>query len=313
MIATAHAEVIELNSGAVIKGQIVEQTEDYIKVDTGVGVKVTYFVEEIKAISEDVGIEINEAVVSPVPLAPDTEKKKAIHSKPEASSPFAAKLPTSSSEDVPKAIKTRVQSTHPKIEKITSSQEDPEEKNVPEQADSTSDSYIISQIGSKTKEFTQTAGEYTKDIREKAGQYTGTLKDKFTETFPDLGSDSTKYFNMLKRFPDQKDAFLPFLYVNLLLYCLFCFPFMLLALKFRLNPLLAWIPIVQIFLFIKMANRSYASVFLLLIPIVNLFVIISMWFKILDLLQKPKFFGILMILPGINLITLWYLGLSKNK
>src|SRR3990167_5493623 len=45
---TAWAETIRLKSGLVIKGTIVERTADSIKVDTGLGIPVTYYLDEIE-------------------------------------------------------------------------------------------------------------------------------------------------------------------------------------------------------------------------------------------------------------------------
>ncbi len=46
----AFAETIELKSGKTITGEIVERTDKYIKVDTGTGRDITYFLDEIETI-----------------------------------------------------------------------------------------------------------------------------------------------------------------------------------------------------------------------------------------------------------------------
>jgi len=49
LIATvSYAETITLTSGKVIEGEIVERTDEFIKVDTGIGVITTYYLDEIK-------------------------------------------------------------------------------------------------------------------------------------------------------------------------------------------------------------------------------------------------------------------------
>jgi len=45
----ASAETITLTSGKVIEGQIVERTDEFIKVDTGVDVVTTYYLDEIQS------------------------------------------------------------------------------------------------------------------------------------------------------------------------------------------------------------------------------------------------------------------------
>ncbi|MBF0386131.1 MAG: hypothetical protein HQL27_09735 [Candidatus Omnitrophica bacterium] len=65
---SALAETITLKSGKVINGKIVKKSEDEIKVDMGVGVDITYSLDDIKSID---GKEI-----SPVMSTDDAEQKK---------------------------------------------------------------------------------------------------------------------------------------------------------------------------------------------------------------------------------------------
>lgn len=44
------AETIKLKSGKVVEGKIVEQTADYIKIDTGIGANLTYYKDDIEKI-----------------------------------------------------------------------------------------------------------------------------------------------------------------------------------------------------------------------------------------------------------------------
>lgn len=48
--ASAHAETIQLKSGKTITGKIIEQTDQMIKIDPGVGVGITYFRDDIENI-----------------------------------------------------------------------------------------------------------------------------------------------------------------------------------------------------------------------------------------------------------------------
>jgi len=47
----ASAETITLISGKVVEGQVVEKTDEFIKVDSGVGVTTTYYLDEIQGYS----------------------------------------------------------------------------------------------------------------------------------------------------------------------------------------------------------------------------------------------------------------------
>lgn len=46
--SNAFADVIRLKSGKIVEGIITDQTDEYIKVDTGVGIDVTYYLDEIE-------------------------------------------------------------------------------------------------------------------------------------------------------------------------------------------------------------------------------------------------------------------------
>lgn len=46
------AEIIKTKSGKIIEGKIVERTNEYIKADIGIGMPITYFLDEIESIKE---------------------------------------------------------------------------------------------------------------------------------------------------------------------------------------------------------------------------------------------------------------------
>ncbi len=52
--ALVFAETIQLKSGKTIEGKIVERTDKYIKVDIGIGMDITYFLDEIENTKEEV-------------------------------------------------------------------------------------------------------------------------------------------------------------------------------------------------------------------------------------------------------------------
>jgi len=61
LIATAsYAETITLTSGKVIEGEIVERTNELIKLDTGVGVITTYYLDEVDKVG------VNNSQVQPI-------------------------------------------------------------------------------------------------------------------------------------------------------------------------------------------------------------------------------------------------------
>lgn len=50
LILPSFAETIQLKSGKIIKGKITEKTDEYIKIDSGVGIPITYYLDKIEKI-----------------------------------------------------------------------------------------------------------------------------------------------------------------------------------------------------------------------------------------------------------------------
>jgi len=65
--SSVYAEMITLDSGKTIEGTIVERTDEYIEVDEGVGVNITYFMDEVVSIEESVAMKDSKG---PEPAAP---------------------------------------------------------------------------------------------------------------------------------------------------------------------------------------------------------------------------------------------------
>lgn len=62
--AISFAETIALESGNVVEGKIVDRNDDFIKVDTGAGIEITYYLDEIESIDGELLTPI-EPVVPP--------------------------------------------------------------------------------------------------------------------------------------------------------------------------------------------------------------------------------------------------------
>jgi len=77
------------------------------------------------------------------------------------------------------------------------------------------------------------------------------------------------------------------------------------------NGWLAWIPIANIYLICKIAEKPGWWLLLLLIPVVNIFISIIVWMEIAKACNKSDWLGILMIVPIVNLIVLGYLTFSE--
>lgn len=77
------------------------------------------------------------------------------------------------------------------------------------------------------------------------------------------------------------------------------------------NSWFAWIPVLNIYLLVKVAQKPGWWLILFLIPIVNIVIGIIVWMKISELLRKPSWLGILFIIPFLNFILIGYLAFSE--
>ena len=68
------------------------------------------------------------------------------------------------------------------------------------------------------------------------------------------------------------------------------------------NGWLAWIPIANIYLMCKVANKPGWWTILFFIPLVNIVIGIIIWMGIAEARNQPSWLGILMIIPIVNFI-----------
>ena len=78
------------------------------------------------------------------------------------------------------------------------------------------------------------------------------------------------------------------------------------------NGWLAWIPIANLFLLVKLAARSYWWVVLLIIPLVNIVVSAFVWRDIAKRRGHSPWWGLGMIIPIVNLIGPGYIAFSDK-
>ena len=77
------------------------------------------------------------------------------------------------------------------------------------------------------------------------------------------------------------------------------------------NGWMAWIPIANVFLMLQISGRPSWWFLLFLIPIVNLIVGMILWMDISEARQKPRWLGVLVLIPYGGLFFLGYLAFSK--
>lgn len=78
------------------------------------------------------------------------------------------------------------------------------------------------------------------------------------------------------------------------------------------NAWMAWIPLLNIYLLLKIGGKPGWWMILLFIPIVNIIIMIMMWMAVAERMKKPSWLGILMIVPIANLIVPGYLAFADG-
>jgi len=77
---------------------------------------------------------------------------------------------------------------------------------------------------------------------------------------------------------------------------------------------LAWIPLLNIYLFCKIAGHSGLWVLaILFVPILNIIVTVWFWIEIAVRRGKPEWYGILMIVPLVNLLMMGLIAFGNNE
>lgn len=73
----------------------------------------------------------------------------------------------------------------------------------------------------------------------------------------------------------------------------------------------AWLPILNVFLTLMIARKSFWWFILLLIPLANIVFTVIIWMEIAKMRNKPEWLGVLMMLPVVNLAIVGYLAFSS--
>ena len=97
----------------------------------------------------------------------------------------------------------------------------------------------------------------------------------------------------------------------IIVYVILFAPLFLIAKKTRGGPpVMAFIPFLNILLMTSIAEVSVLWAVGLFIPIVNLVATVVIWMGICTRCRKEPLLGLLMLVPGVNVLLIWYLALS---
>ena len=102
------------------------------------------------------------------------------------------------------------------------------------------------------------------------------------------------------------------LVISLAFYAYMAYALMVLADKTKTpNSWMAWVPLLNAFLMVKIAGKSYWWILLFIIPLVNIVCAVIVWMEIAKRRNKPSWVGVLIIVPLVNLIVPGYLAFSE--
>lgn len=77
------------------------------------------------------------------------------------------------------------------------------------------------------------------------------------------------------------------------------------------NPWMAWIPILQLWLLVELAELDWWYFFLFFIPIVNIFLFIYCWWRVFYQCDRAPILSILMLVPGVSVLLALYLAFTE--
>jgi len=97
--------------------------------------------------------------------------------------------------------------------------------------------------------------------------------------------------------------------VWIVIYAYFALAFMAIAKKTNTpNAWMAWVPILNLWLMIQVAQKEAWWIILFFVPIANIVAMIVVMMAVAERVGKPSWWGVLMIVPVANLIVPGYLA-----
>ncbi len=291
----AQAETIHLKSGLTIEGTIIERTEDSIKVDTGLGIPVTYYLDEIENIA-------NTGVINPTP---DLQPEIIPTSEPETTPPADVEPAPVATPHGP-AAGASIQT--PKTSPAPAPASAPSRRDVaslpPWQAPRLSrDEYLQLQAERARALEQERINGTVLLVIEPLSLYWQKLKD----TYP-----------LIRNIAESPAGLAIAAIIWIGIYAAICYPLMLLSRRLQCDGGMSWVPIFQIFQMLRIAGKPPVwflflcfpplSIFFYF-PIINLFAFLFVWMSIARRIQQPHWLGYFILVPGINVLLLWYLAL----
>ncbi|HQP10146.1 MAG TPA: hypothetical protein PKV41_02035 [Candidatus Omnitrophota bacterium] len=336
--ASAHASILHLFSGKTIEGEIIEHDQESIKIDTGSGIPLTYYLDEIQTIDGAPTTAVppvldqrqpNAEEPETAPLAEPAESDRVIEPAQASEPPQPTVQPEISSTVIAESKKTPAKDTAT-LEGVEIFKEQPspaaikpkeapapiadvkpvnavtlpslstgrtEVSNKPDIA-AVAHRIFQSDFFKKTQQYFQSRAQESAQSRSRLKKRLSHIKKKLYEVPVKIRRDTLMFFS----------CFLTVIYI------LICYPLMRIARKLNKKfPWLIWIPIIQMFYFVAMAGRRLRWTIGFFVPFFNLIFPVFLFSDILKGLKKSSLLIVPIILPGANILALWYLALSKSS
>lgn len=79
------------------------------------------------------------------------------------------------------------------------------------------------------------------------------------------------------------------------------------------NDWYGWVPILNLVLLLKIVKKPQSLIFLFFIPIIGFFFGIVIWMEVAAVLGKPRWLGVLVAIPFVNVFVILYLAYSGSS
>lgn len=281
---------LHLKSGEKIEGDVIERTDDYVKINLE-GVELTYWSDQIGKLELDskdsLSLAKKQKPAEGAPLSP---------SENEAADKVSQVSPSQiSSEEPVIPQKTSVQETVTVVEDTVT---DNAGKIIPGGSSISIEKQEVTAGNSVIGDSLDTPTKSSAGV------------DPLVQQMASAG-----YQPKMTR--EQAQAALAAMVTVVMVLSIVFYLFFSLCLQFiaiktnTSNAWLAWIPIANFYLMCKVAKKPIWWLLCFFVPILNIIIMILLWAGIAEARNKPSWLGVLMLLPVVNLFIPAYLAFSK--
>ena len=296
---SVHAETIRLKSGQIIEGTVVARTEDSVKINTGVGVPITYYLDEIENIPAMPQVETSETKITQpagITSAPSPVDSPAPTPIAATHSPATAVLQTHQEPPAPSSASSVISQISHKIEEKFPLYTTTTDASLPPwQAPRLSPDEYLKIQAARARTIEQAhINHAVLSLIEYLTPHWRELKNKHP---------------LIKTIAQSPLGLSSALGLWASVYALICFPIMLLSRRFKCGGWLAWVPVLQILQLLRIADKSSIWFLFFFFPVINVLAFLFVCMSIARRLERPYWLGYLMLIPGVNVLILWYLAL----